>query len=104
MSLDIIIHALVGLLPVCCFLVALVLLDSYKLVDIRWVLGIIVLGGFSAVLSYFIHNAVLDTFPISFSSYTRYVSPFIEEALKGHHLLVGHHHLQLPFVSLVVVL
>ena len=83
MSLDIFIHSLVGLLPVCCFLVALVLLDSYKLVDIRWVLGTIVFGGLTAGLSYFIHTGALDFFQISFTNYSRYASPFIEEALKG---------------------
>ena len=83
MSLDIIIHSLIGLLPVCCFLVALVLLDSYKLVDVRWVLGTIVFGGITAGLSFIIHTGVLDNYDISFTSYSRYASPFIEEALKG---------------------
>ena len=83
MSLDIFIHSLVGLLPVCCFLVALVLLDSYKLVDIRWVLGTIAFGGITAGLSYLVHTSALDIFQISFTSYSRYASPFIEEALKG---------------------
>lgn len=83
MSLEIIIHSLVGLLPVCCFLVALMLLDSYKLVDVRWILGTIVFGGMVAGASYLIHSAALDAFDISFTSYSRYFSPFIEEALKG---------------------
>ena len=83
MNAGIAVHALLGLLPVCCFLVALVLLDSYKLVDVRWVLGIIVFGGITAGLSYFIHTGVLNNYEITFSSYSRYASPFIEEALKG---------------------
>jgi protease PrsW len=83
MNLDIFIHSLIGLLPVCFFLLALVLLDSYKLVGVRWVLGTIVFGGITAALSYFIHTTALDAFTISFTSYSRYVSPFIEEALKG---------------------
>ena len=88
MNLDIFIHSLVGLLPVCCFLIALVLLDSYKLVDIRWVLGTIVFGGITAGLSYFIHTGALDVFEISFTSYSRYASPFIEEALKGSIIVI----------------
>jgi len=76
-------HALLGLLPVCVFLAALVLLDSYKLVDIRWVLAVIVFGGITAGLSYVIHTSTLDAFQISFTDYSRYFSPFIEEALKG---------------------
>lgn len=83
MSAELAVHALLGLLPVCIFLVALVLLDSYKLVDLRWVLGTIVFGGTIAGLSYFIHVGVLDNYEITFSSYSRYASPFIEEALKG---------------------
>jgi RsiW-degrading membrane proteinase PrsW (M82 family) len=83
MSYDIIIHSLVGLLPVCCFLIALVLLDSYKLVSIRWVIGVIATGGVIAGLSYFIHTGVLDNFDITFEKYSRYVSPVIEETLKG---------------------
>jgi len=83
MSLDLFIHSLIGLLPVCFFLLTLVLMDSYKLVGVRWVLGTIAFGGITAALSYFIHTGVLDAFQISFTSYSRYVSPFIEETLKG---------------------
>jgi len=85
MTVNIITHALVGLLPVCIFLAALVALDSYKLVDVRWVLATIlfVFGGVTAVLSYFVHTSVLDASQISFANYSRYFSPFIEEALKG---------------------
>jgi RsiW-degrading membrane proteinase PrsW (M82 family) len=83
MTVSLAVHALLGLLPVCCFLVALVVLDSYKLVDVRWVMGTIVFGGITAGLSYFIHTSALDAFQISFAGYSRYFSPFIEEALKG---------------------
>ena len=34
MVADPVLHALLGLLPVCCFLAALVYLDSYKLVPL----------------------------------------------------------------------
>ena len=83
MSLNLAVHALLGLLPVLCFLAALVYLDSYKLVSIRWVLGVIAAGGAAALLSYPINVTLLDFFAMEFTSYTRYVSPFIEEALKG---------------------
>ena len=62
---------------------ALVALDSYKLVDVRWVLGTILFGGITAGLSYFIHTTALDASQISFANYSRYFSPFIEEAFKG---------------------
>jgi RsiW-degrading membrane proteinase PrsW (M82 family) len=83
MPVNLAVHALLGLLPVLCFLAALVYLDSYKLVSVRWVLGVIVAGGVAALLSYPINIMTLDFLAIDFANYTRYVSPFIEEALKG---------------------
>ena len=83
MSGNLFAHALLGLLPVCCFLAALVYLESYKLVSIRGVLGIIVLGGATAGLSYLIHITLLDVLQMQLSNYTRYISPPIEESLKA---------------------
>lgn len=87
MSTHFIIHALLGLLPVICFLTALVYLDSYKLVGIRWVIGIIVVGGIIAGLSYGVHVNLLNALDVEFATYTRYVSPFIEEILKASIIL-----------------
>jgi RsiW-degrading membrane proteinase PrsW (M82 family) len=81
-------HTLLGLLPVICFLTGLVYLDSYKLVGIRWVMGVIVVGGITAGLSYLVHAYLLDLLDIEFASYTRYVSPLIEEVLKASIILV----------------
>jgi hypothetical protein len=78
-----VLHALLGLLPVSCFLAALVYLDSYKLVPLKWVIGVIVLGCIAAVASYPISLAGLNGLGIDFTMYTRYVAPFIEEALKA---------------------
>ena len=83
MSIDLITHALLGLLPVICFLTGLVYLDSYKLVSIRWVIGAIIAGGLIVGLSYLSHTWLLEFLDIDFTSYTRYVSPFIEETLKA---------------------
>lgn len=88
MIADFIIHALLGLLPVCCFLGALIYLDSYKLVPVRWVVTTIVLGCGAAAASYPLNAAALATLDISFISYTRYVAPFIEEALKAAIVIV----------------
>jgi RsiW-degrading membrane proteinase PrsW (M82 family) len=81
--MDLIIHALVGLLPVSCFLGSLVFLDSYKLVPMRWVLGAIGLGCVAGILSYPFNVGALELLDIEFVTLTRYVAPFIEEALKG---------------------
>ena len=83
MTLDILVHALLALLPVCGFLGALVVLDSYKLVSIRWVLAVIGLGCIAGVLSYPLNVSARNLFDIEFVTLTRYVAPFIEEALKG---------------------
>ena len=77
------IHALVGLLPVCCFLAALLFLDSFKLVRMRWVLGTIGFGCIAGLLSYPFNVGASLLFDLEFVTLTRYVAPLIEEALKG---------------------
>ncbi|MEJ2258360.1 MAG: PrsW family glutamic-type intramembrane protease [Woeseiaceae bacterium] len=81
--MNLLVHALVGLLPVCCFLAALVFLDSYKLVRMRWVLGTIGLGCIAGLLSYPLNVGASRLLDLEFLSLTRYVAPVIEEALKG---------------------
>lgn len=83
MTADFALRALLGLLPVCCFLAALVYLDSYKLIPLRWILGTIALGCGAALLSYPVNLVGLDVLNIDFVAYTRYVSPFVEESLKA---------------------
>lgn len=83
MSADSALHAILGLLPVCCFLGTLVYLDSYKLVPLRWVLTAIVLGSLMGILSYPVNIAGLELLDINFTSFTRYVAPVTEEALKA---------------------
>lgn len=83
MSADFLIHAVLGLLPVCCFLAALVYLDSYKLIPMRWVIGTILLGCLTGILSYPINVFALGLLDIEFTLFSRYVAPFIEEALKA---------------------
>ena len=81
--MDLAVHALVGLLPVCSFLAALVFLDSYKLVPMRWILGTIGLGCIAGILSYPLNVGASTLLDIDFTTLTRYVAPFIEETLKG---------------------
>lgn len=88
MTTDFVIHLLLGLLPVSCFLAALVYLDSYKLVPIRLVLGVILFGCVAAALSYPVSLVWLDLIGIDFTSYTRYVAPAFEEALKAAVIVV----------------
>lgn len=83
MTTDLVTHLLLGLLPVSCFLAALVYLDSYKLVPIRRVLTVIALGCLTAALSYPVSLFWLDLAGIDFTTYTRYIAPAFEEALKA---------------------
>jgi len=81
--MDLAVHALVGLLPVCCFLGALVFLDSYKLVPMRWILGTIGFGALAGLLSYPLNVGASNLLDLEFVTLTRYAAPVIEEALKG---------------------
>lgn len=83
LSLETLSLALVGLLPVLIFLAVLVFMDSYKLVRFRLVLWVIVLGGVCAGLSYFINGWLMQAADLSLLNYSRYVSPFVEELVKG---------------------
>lgn len=63
-------------------------LDSYKLIPMRWVLGTIALGCGTAILSYPINVAGLEWLDVGFVNFTRYIAPFIEEALKALIIIV----------------
>ena len=78
----------VGLAPVLCFLAALLLLDSYKLVKVRTVLGVVVAGMAIAMLAYWINGWILAATNMDFTTYTRYGAPLVEELLKGLAVLV----------------
>lgn len=83
MSTEILIRAPLGLIPVLSFLVALLYMDSYKLVGFRTILWVIIAGGCITVLTYFVNGFLFDQLNIDFRSFTRYVSPVSEEVLKA---------------------
>jgi len=73
----------VGLLPVLLFLLALIYLDSYKLVRRRWIAGGLVGGCILAGLCW-VANAWLQTsLTITAASYSRYIAPVLEETAKA---------------------
>ncbi|MEO7760297.1 MAG: PrsW family glutamic-type intramembrane protease, partial [Casimicrobiaceae bacterium] len=76
-------QALVGLMPVLTFLVVLLYLDSYKLVNLRTVIVVVVCGAVAALASYFANAAILQAVPIELQSYSRYGAPLLEELCKG---------------------
>jgi len=83
MSIDMLARAPVGLLPVLIFLVILVYMDSYKLVSLRSVLAVIVVGGLVALAAMFVNGQLLQMLDMSFLSYARYVAPVVEESMKA---------------------
>jgi protease PrsW len=76
-------HAPIALLPVLVFLVVLVHGDSYKLLQPRTVLMLVAAGAIAAGASYLASNFAFARYVGDFEGYSRYVSPWIEEALKG---------------------
>lgn len=73
----------VSLLPVLCFLVALLSLDSFKLVRLRTVVLLLAVGGIVAVVSLQANRSIVALSEIEPSSLARYVAPLVEETLKG---------------------
>ena len=78
----------IGLLPVLCFLAALIYLDSYKLVRLRWVVIAIAVGGVLAALCWAITVRLKEALGLDVVVYSRYVAPIIEETAKGLAILV----------------
>jgi RsiW-degrading membrane proteinase PrsW (M82 family) len=64
-------------------LAVFVWLDAFELMNFREILMLLVLGGFSAIAVYPISGRLIDTLPIGFSGYSRFIAPWIEEASKG---------------------
>lgn len=80
---EVLLRAAIGLLPVTVFLVALMAMDSYKLVRLRHVAMVIGLGALSAGASYFANVAFIQGLGLEFGLYARSVGPLVEEILKG---------------------
>ena len=76
-----------ALLPVVGFLAVLFMMDSFKLVPIRWILTALAAGGVAALISLWIWSALgLDLSTGEAVSY--YIAPVIEETLKASIIVV----------------
>jgi RsiW-degrading membrane proteinase PrsW (M82 family) len=73
----------VALLPVLLLTAGFIWLDVFKLMSLWETFGLLLLGGLAAVAAYPLSGVFLDTLPIGFNSYSRFVAPWIEEALKA---------------------
>jgi len=70
-------------LPVLLFLVFLFLLDSFKLVVIRFLVFSLLWGICSAALAYFFNSFLIEHMAIDFKTVSRYIAPLLEEFLKA---------------------
>ena len=72
-----------GLLPVLSFLLALVALDSYKLLRLRWVLAAIAAGSLVALGCMRLNPWLIDALGLEVGRFVRFEAPIVEELLKG---------------------
>ena len=77
------VHWGLALVPVLVLLAIFVWLDAFALMSFREILFLLLLGGIGAIAAYPLSGRLLDTLPIGFSSYSRFVAPWIEEAIKA---------------------
>ena len=76
-------HWSIALVPVLVLLGVFVWLDAFRLMNVREILSLLLLGAIGALVSWPISGRLLDTLPIGFSIYSRFVAPFVEEAIKA---------------------
>ena len=72
-----------SLLPVAAFLIGLVLLDSYKLVKLSFIVRLLFVGALIAGISWGLNLAWLHWADVDTQLLRRYLGPFDEEVLKG---------------------
>jgi len=80
---DLALRLLLGFLPVVLFFLALMSLDSFKLVRLRAALGTIAVGAAAAALAMFLNAFLMDALGLSTWAFSRYGAPLVEETLKA---------------------
>ena len=76
-------HWGLALIPVLLLLTIFVWLDAFKLMSLKEILVLLLFGGVAAIAAYPISGRMIDTLPIGFNFYSRFIAPWIEEALKA---------------------
>jgi RsiW-degrading membrane proteinase PrsW (M82 family) len=71
-----------ALAPVLCLLALLIVMDSFKLVPIRFVGQALVAGVLAAVIALFINTHLIDDIGLPIPVVTRAIAPIVEELLK----------------------
>ncbi|MCY7338405.1 MAG: PrsW family intramembrane metalloprotease [Sphingomonas bacterium] len=73
----------VALLPALLMVGLFVWLDVFKLMSLKEILLLLLLGGVAALAAYPISGRLIDQLPLGFSFYSRFIAPWIEETLKA---------------------
>ncbi|MDR7101632.1 PrsW family glutamic-type intramembrane protease [Croceicoccus sp. BE223] len=76
-------NVVLALTPVLLLLGAFLWLDVLHLLGKSTIVLLLVLGGIAAALAYPVSGQALDALPLGRSGYSRFIAPWIEEALKG---------------------
>jgi len=76
-------HWGVALVPVLVLLGVFIWLDAFALMNAGEVALLLLCGAIGALLAWPASGRLLDTLPIGFSLYSRFVAPWIEEAIKA---------------------
>ncbi|MGD2130372.1 MAG: PrsW family glutamic-type intramembrane protease [Lysobacterales bacterium] len=83
MPVETLLKAIISLLPVTALVIVLWHLDSHKLLHTRFIIRMFVTGGIIAVLCSWVNAFGLQTLGLDFRTYTLFMGPLVEEALKA---------------------
>lgn len=72
----------IAFIPILLFLLFLQLFDNFKLVDLRPLLFALLVGAVVALASIATNSSLSQWYEISYSTYSRFIAPFVEEVLK----------------------
>jgi RsiW-degrading membrane proteinase PrsW (M82 family) len=81
-------HWGVALIPVMIMLATFVWLDAFALMSLKEVSVLLLLGAIGALAAWPVSGRLLDTLPIGFSLYSRFIAPWIEEAIKAASIIL----------------
>jgi RsiW-degrading membrane proteinase PrsW (M82 family) len=76
-------HWGIALIPVLVMLAIFRWLDAFALVSLKEAVVLLLLGAIGALAAWPVSGRLLDTLPIGFSLYSRFIAPWIEEAIKA---------------------
>ncbi len=83
MTISVLLDWLVALAPVLALLVLFAWLDVFHLMSLAELLALLLLGMLASAVVFPIGGRLIDALPMGFSFYSRFVAPWIEEAIKG---------------------